>query len=744
LLKYLFFILFGLSSVTSWSQDLTGRIYYLDENGEKAPFPKASVYFSGKTHETTSNVDGAFSIKVGLLPSYLVASFPGFAPDSVLITDQSYVELLLQEEVQLSESKISASQPGTFLSKFTVLKTEEITSAGLTKLACCNLAESFENSATVTVGFTDAISGAKQVQLLGLSGMYSQMLAENIPTMRGLAATYGWSYTPGPWLESIQISKGASSVINGYESVSGQINLEFKKPNNTESLFVNLFVDNAERYEGNITSAVKINDKLSAGLLLHASTEASEHDYNKDGFLDQPKTKLVNLYNRWFYINHDKNIESRTGLKFLYETRESGQLSNLVNRYGTNIENQSFTVYNKTGLFVGDKVNQSIGIINSFTHHEQDSEFGLKKYKGIQNTMYTNVLYSSYIKHTAHLYTVGVSFLYDQYRTDYEDRLSFNQTPYTALNREEIVPGAFAQYTYSPFNKFMFILGFRGDYNNHFGWLATPRANIRYNIIDDIVFRASVGKGYRSPNVIAENIGLMASSRNFEIASINSLDIERAWNYGANIAFYIPTWDGKKLTLSLDYFRTDFQNQAIVDMERDRNHVFFYNLNGKSFANAWQADLSFNPFKGFDVFAAFRYNHTEITLHDANGSYQVERPLTSRYRGLINLSYATRLKKWVFDATAQMNGPSRIPSLTGYSQKTEMSPAFPIYFAQITKNTKRFDVYLGVENIFDYRQENPIIDSQNPFGMNFDSSLIWGPLMGRKFYAGIRLRIGNL
>jgi outer membrane receptor for ferrienterochelin and colicin len=715
-----------------------------DENGVKTPLPGANIYFSGSKGGTTTNPDGEFSLKKEA-NTYLIASFIGYIPDSILISDNEPedIEFILSEGVQLSEALVSANQLGTNISRITPLKTELINKAGLMKMACCNLSESFENSATVTVGFTDAISGAKQVQLLGLSGIYSQMLDENIPTLRGLSSTFGWSYVPGTWLESIQISKGASSVVNGYESVVGQINLEFKKPNNTETFFVNLFMDDANRYEGNITGAAQVGKYLWSGLMLHGSIESKEHDGNDDGFLDMPKSKMINLYNRWFYLNPEKRIESRTGIKLLYEKREGGQLSDFSDRFQTNIENKHFSIYNKTGFYVGSKEGQSIGIINSFTRHELDSEFGMKDFKGTQNTFYSNILFTSFINNTSHQYTTGISFTYDQYEKAYQDRLSYNNIPYTQLNRDEIVPGAFVQYTYSYLEKFVFILGMRTDYNSKYGWLFTPRTNIKYNITDDIILRGSAGRGYRSPNVIADNIGLMASSRRFELDGIREIDIEQAWNYGGNITFYIPIWSDRKLTLSMDYFHTRFQNQAVVDIERDRNRVFFYNLQGSSYANVWQTDMSFTLLRGLDLFAAFRYNRTWMTLTQNDLHYKVEKPLTSRYRGLLNLSYATNFKKWVFDVTAQINGPSRLPSLSGYDTPADESPWFPVYFAQITKNTKRFDIYLGIENIFNYKQDDPIIDHQNPFGPDFDSSMIWGPLMGRKIYAGIRLRIGK-
>ena len=732
-----------------YAQQVTGVVYGKHLDNSRATLPAANVYWEGTQQGVTTDANGKFSIDIRQTgPSRLIASFVGYQNDTVHVLSGRYqVEFVLIEGVVLNETVISARQRGSYLSRITPIHTEIITGAGLQKMACCNLAESFENSASVTVGFTDAVSGAKQIQMLGLSGIYTQMLDENIPTMRGLASTFGWNYVPGPWLESIQVSKGTSSVINGYESTTGQINLEFKKPDQTESLFLNLFGANDGRMEANLTSAAPAGKYLWTGLMLHGSAEQKEHDLNHDGFMDMPKTRLYNIYNRWLYENPEKGVESRLGFKFLYDERDGGQISEIA-RYQTHIENRNFNVFNKTGFSFGKREGQSIGIINSFTRHEINSVYGAKDYSGKQNSFYSNVLVSSFIANESHKYVVGGSFMYDGFDERYNDTLTVNNEhtptlPYRFI-RKEFVPGVFAQYTFSYPEKMIVIVGLRGDYHNRFGMLFTPRTNIRYNITDDIIFRVSAGRGYRSPNVINENIGYLASSRSINIQSVKNLDIEKAWNYGANLTFYIHMPEDKTITIGMDYYRTDFENQAIVDMEYNRRQIYFYNLHGKSYANAWQADVNATLFRGFDIFAAFRLTETKITYSNNDQIFTTDKPLTNKYRGLLNLSYATKFEKWKFDITAQFNGSSRLPNLNGYHYAGERSPAYPLYFAQISKKTKRLDLYAGCENILNYKQKNPIIDAEHPFGTNFDASRIWGPLMGRKLYAGIRLRIGEI
>jgi outer membrane receptor for ferrienterochelin and colicin len=420
-----------------------------------------------------------------------------------------------------------------------------------------------------------------------------------------------------------------------------------------------------------------------------------------------------------------------------------------MRRYQTDIENSNISAFNKTGIAFGRREGQSIGIINSFTRHEIESAYGAKQYDGKQNTFYSNVLVSSFLVNETHKYVAGASFLYDRFDETYSDTLAKNSvnTPMPIrLAREDIVPGAFAQYTYSFQEKLTVMAGVRGDYHNRYGMLFTPRANVKYNFTNDIIFRVSAGRGYRSANVIAENIGYLASSRRMNVLAINDLDIEKAWNYGANLTFYIHLPEERTITVGMDYYRTDFDNQAIVDMEYDRQEIYFYNLQGKSYANAWQMDVQATPFKGFDVFAAFRLSDTRVTYSHNGQRFTADKPLSSKFRGLLNFSYATNFEKWKIDVTAQFNGSSRLPGLSegGYSAAQERSPAYPLYFAQITKKTKRLDIYAGCENILNYKQKNPIIEANDPFGSIFDASRIWGPLMGRKFYAGIRLRIGEI
>jgi len=741
--------------------NISGHVYIPDNKQKKQAAAGVNIYFADKSKKTVTDANGFFILNRDVAREViLVASLTGYKNDSLIIAETGVVEgveILLKEGVQLSGVVVTANKTGETISRLSVPVTEIISSEGLMKLPCCNLSQSFENSATVTVGYADAVSGAKQIQLLGLSGIYGQMLGENIPILRGLSSPYGWNHIPGSWLESIQISKGTSSVLNGYEAITGQINLEFKKPEKTETFYADVFsnaaTDDAKTLhmcEANITGSRKISDKLWTNLLLHGNLQSHVHDSNGDHFMDMPTSNQLTAFNRWLYVDPARKLESRTGIRFLYEEIDGGQ-SPLCHKadvyYITDVINKSFNLYNKTGIFVG-KTGQSIAWINSITYHDLNSYFGspttYKLYNGTQTSYYSNLIFTSWIGNKNNQYTAGLSFLSDNYKTAFKDRLAENNIPLTGINRLEIVPGAYAQYTWTPTNKITLIAGVREDYNSFAGWFFTPRTNLRYAVNNNIILRLSGGRGFRTPNAIADNIGLMASTRLFDVAGIQQLKIEKAWNYGGNATFYIPFKEKEKISVSIDYFHTDFENQAVVDVDRSPNDVWFYNSTGKSFANVCQVDVSFSPFERFDVLAAFRYNQTIVTYTDGIQTFRAEKPMSPRFRGLLNLGYATKFRKWVFDFTAQLNGPVRLPNKAGYSGPTQFSPTYPVLFAQVTKNTKRFDVYAGLENLTNYRQANPVINYENPFIKGFDASQVWGPLVGRYIYAGIRLRLGKM
>ncbi len=742
--KILILLLFIYSALTINAQTINGIVKAQKSYGEVAPLAFASIYWLEGKISLESNEKGEFSFnKKGTGTVSLIATYVGFTKDTLLLKNgEVKAELFLKEQNELNAARVVGKQAGNFLSKITPVKTEVITAAGLCKMACCNLAESFENSASVTVGYADAITGARQIRLLGLSGIYTQMLDENRPVMRGIASPFGLSYIPGQWLESIQIAKGPSSVVNGLEAITGQINLEHRKPTAEQPLFLNLFLSNALRTEANVASSLQLNRKWSTVMLGHFSTDPKGHDGNHDGFKDEPVSMQFNVANRWLYFA-DNGMQIRFGFKALNDDRVAGMnefkkgMDITPSMWGSEIKNTGFNSFLKVGVPLNTDNSMNIATVVDYSWHRLNSFFGLNKFNAIQNSVFVNVILQNQINKN-HKYIFGISGQMDNLDETLTEREftstagKLNDVSVLYPGREERSVGVYGEYTYTKDDKISVVTGLRLDRNNIYGWLFAPRVNIKYTFFDELVFRGSAGRGFRSPNQISDNLGILSTGRNIILE--NNPDIEDAWTYGVNLTGYLPFGFDKKSSLSFDYFRTDFNSQLIVDQERSISAVWFYNLNGRSYTNTYQADFSIAPVERFTILATFRYNDTKATME---GQGLVERPLVSRYKGVLNFQYATKMNKWTFDFTAQLNGPSKLPSFLGGGN----SPVYPMFYAQVTKKFKDLDVYIGGENLSNYRQKHPILNANDPYSQGFNSTLIWGPLMGVKVYAGLRFTI---
>lgn len=751
-----FFIIFFVSGNLSAqlapkSRTVNGVVYNQKNGGATEVIPFATVYWLESGTYVDCDVDGKFTFTVfeKAEEATLVATAIGFNTDTVAVNyNTENVEFFLKGVNELEKAVVMARQEGSYLSRMTPVKTEVITAAGLCKMACCNLAESFENSASVTVGYSDAITGAKQIRLLGLSGIYTAMLDENRPAMRGLASPFGLSYVPGQWLESIQIAKGPSSVVNGLEAITGQINMEHRKPTDEKPLFINLFVDNHLMTEANIASSLQLNEKWSTVTLGHYSSMPMGHDGNGDGFKDEPTSLKFNLANRWLYYDQS-GLQVRFGVRALTDDRTGGatgfkkemrkDISSMVsnNIWGSNINNKGVNAFVKVGLPLNVDQTRSLAFVADYTYHQIDSYFGLKEYNGRQNSVFANFIYQDeFGEH--HRINAGIRNQFDLFDETLLDQYIISNdwkgNTYN-LDRRENAIGIYGEYTYNLGDKFTAVAGVSLDYNNLHGFLLAPRANIKYAFTDDIIFRASGGRGYRSPNVVVDNIGMLSTGREISIAP--NLDMEDAWTYGGNITGYLPIGENRNSYLSFDYFRTDFNRQIVVDQEFDLSKVSIYNLDGKSFTNTYQFDFSIEPIERFIIIATYRYTDAKVTLA---GQGLVERPMTSRYKGVLNLQYATRMSIWTFDFTAQLNGPCKLPAFM-VENGVETSPAYPVLFAQITRKFRGVDVYIGGENLTNYKQKNPIIGWENPYSSEFNASQVWGPILGWKVYAGMRFTL---
>ena len=653
------------------------------------------------------------------------------------VESQNTDSLFIWDDIELNEVNVTA-RSGLLNMRSSVIQTQKITSHELSKAACCNLSESFTTNPSVDVTYSDAATGSKQIKLLGLSGTYVQMLTENYPNLRGLASTYGLNYIPGPWMEGILLSKGSSSVLNGYESITGQINVEYKKPATSEKLALNLFAGDEGRFEANLTSGIVINEHLATGILAHAVNNTFEIDHNGDGFLDQPKVKQYQLFNRWDYEGHDFHI--RAGIKGLYEDRKGGQIKNAPNPYKIGIETNRYEFFLKGGYILDEEKERSIGLIMSGSLHNQDSYYGIKTYDAQQTNLYANFIFSTrFDEH--HKLTTGASFNSDLFDEKWHDG---NETLPQPFERKEIVPGIFGEYSLNLHDHLTVLLGLRGDYHNLFGFFATPRLHVKYNPSDYFQLRASAGKGYRTPNILAENNYLFASNRKIQdIDMLFDLKQEEAWNYGLSASFDIPV-KNRDLTFNAEWYYTNFLEQVVVDMDRDQHSVSFYNLDGnRSYSSSIQLEVSYEIIDQWTITLAHRFLDVKATYINEDLSKELrEKPLNSRFKSLLTTSYVTPNNQWQFDFTAQLNGGGRMPKpdVDEPLWDKEFNPFVQLQ-CQITKNFKTWSVYVGGENLTGFVQQNPIISADDVSSPNFDASMVWGPIMGRTFYIGARWRI---
>ncbi len=722
------------------SKQLFGNIHSKD--GET--LIGATVQWEGTNIGTVTDENGNFSLPKMDTTASLLIQYVGYEPALIEITPkQDTAFIKIEEGSQLATIEVSEQRRDNYTSTLNTINLESITSHELKKAACCNLAESFETSGSVDVMKQDAVTSASEIQVLGLRGIYSQLLLEKRPAYTGLGSPLALEYVPGSWIEGIQVSKGASTVQNGPQSITGQINIEMVKPATDKPIFLNLFGSTTDRGEVNLHLNKRWNHHLSSGLLLHGSTTQGKFDRNNDTFLDQPlKNTLTGL---WRNVYEGENFYSQFNVQGLYDERTGGQLipdneTNPDKYYRISQDNHRVEAFGKLGYFGFEKPETSVALIYGGSIHDTKNQFGRTRYDGRQENLYANLLYSTFIGTTDHKLNMGASIQYDNYDEFLND---------TDFSRKETMPGAFGEYAFTS-GGFGLIAGLRVDHLNISGprggqpaqakTFLTPRINLKYNFSDESILRVSGGRGVRSAQILSENMAVMASNRIFEVTE--NLKIEDAWNVGLNYTQNFKL-GGRSASFVLDLYRTNFVNQVIMDMETQHGKVLFYNLDGKSFSNSLLVMGTWAPFKGFDMKLVYKLNDVRSTylLGDLH-----RRPMVAPHRALATLNYKTPDDNWMFNTNIQYTGWQRFADATHIPESLPdrqyfegFAPAYVLLNAQVTRHFKNWEVYVGGENLTNYRQEHAILDWQNPFGEHFDAMQVWGPLMGVRGYVGVRM-----
>ena len=741
---YFLYCLMLIAGIVQSQEKLSGIILE-SVDGKETPLAGANVYWQNTTIGSMTDENGKFSIVYEASYKNLVISFVGFKTDTLSITTNSPIKHILKSTASLDEVTITSRKQSTVKSYLKPMNTFTVSSDELLKAACCNLSESFETNPSIDVNFADAVTGTRQIKMLGLDSPYILITTENIPAIRGASQAYGLSFIPGTWVQSIQITKGAGSAVNGFESITGQINTELVKPSTDNRFFANVYAASSERLELNTHFNTKVSDKWSTGLYIHGNSLQQSHDNNDDGFLDMPLYQQINVMNRWQYTNPEKGIVSFINLRYLNDEKQAGEVDFnpdidkfTTNAWGSEINTERFEVSTKLGYVNPQIPYQSLGFQTAFSHHKQDSYFGLNVYDIRHNSFYSNLIYNSIISDSRHKIKTGLSFTFD----DYDETVNVDN-----FQRTENSFGAFFEYAYDDLENLTLTAGLRADKHNRFGFFVTPRFHLRYTPWEKSALRVSFGRGIRSANIFAETQNMFSSSRQIIIENdggkIYGLDPEIAWNYGIS---YLQGFNlfGRKGDITFDFYRTDFQNQVITDWENPFE-IRFYNLDGRSFANSFQVEVNYDLFERFDIRTAYKYYDIQTDYN----SGRLQRPMIPQHRFFANAGYETKLNtnggQWKFDATFNWVSEQRFPNTSLSApqfQLPEDSPTVGTLNLQVTKVfSPKFELYIGGENVTNVRQPNPIISANNPFGSNFDSNFVYGPIFGSLYYAGLRFKI---
>jgi outer membrane receptor for ferrienterochelin and colicins len=699
-----------------------------------------------------TNNKGWFTVPYKKEYKKLVISYIGYKTDTITISNLTPIHHFITSESELKEIIIRSKRGAVQKSLFATANTFTVNNDELLKAACCNLAESFETNPSIDVSFSDALTGTRQIQMLGLKSPYLQIMQENIPSIRGASQAFGLTFTPGTWVESIQITKGAGSVVNGFESISGQINAELVKPFSDDKFFLNAYSSLNGRLELNTHFNQRVSEKWQTGLYIHGNYRGEKFDNNNDNFLDAPLANQINVMNRWQYTDAQNGWVSFITARFLNDEKQTGEInfdpetdrvfpnstlsSNEV--WGSEIDTKRFETSLKLGYVFPELPFQSFGLQLAYSNHQQDSYFGLNVYDIKHESLYSNFLFNSIIGDTRSKFKTGISFTYDTYNE------LVNTTNY---HRKESSLGAFFEYAFDNLEDFSLTAGIRVDTHNLLGTFITPRIHLRYVPWEKGVFRASAGRGKRSANIFAENQQLFASSRQINIdnvgGNIYGLNPEVAWNYGVSYLQKFKLFD-KKGDITFDFYRTDFNNQVVVDWENPQA-ISFYDLDGKSIADSFQVEVNYELAKNLKLRTAFKY--FDITTDYKSGNFQ--KPIQPNNRFFANISYETAAKdtngKWKFDVTFNNIGKQRLPNTTTNPSQYQLpvySKRYSLLNAQITKVfSKSLEIYIGGENVTNVQQKNPILGSDAPFGPNFDTTIVFAPIFGRAVYAGLRFKI---
>ena len=626
-----------------------------------------------------------------------------------------------------------------------IQKSEILTENEFKKAACCTLSESFETTNTLEVSNADGVSGIRQIEMLGLAGKYVQMSQSNMPSVRGLSVLTGLSHIPGPMVSAVHLSKGTGSITEGFEGLTGGINYALKQEPTEPKLFLNAYLNNQWRGEVNLISKQRINHRTFNHSFLHYGGQWKTMDFGGDGFTDMPISNRAFIGNQISRYN-DKN-EWILGFTHVNDERRGGDLHYFMHKepennvFHFNMKEQKTDVWGKFGVFLNKEATRSIGQIlhlNRQQTHSMLNNLRNRHYEGKQFSLFYSAIYATPEKKPISTRS-GISIMIDKVNETLSDSgiMLFNPS------RNEQNFGTFSEWVFKS-GESSLVLGLRSDYNNLFGWLITPRIHAKWEIDEKgKMLHFQMGRGVRTPWVLAEHLPLFISNRNIQIMDFRNNGAygqrrEDAINTGISLTlpFRMFGYPAKFIT---DAFHTRFLHLIGADRDQRPDLIVIGKIDQSRY-NAIQTDLQLQPHRRVELRLSYRFIENLLWL----GGSMRQQPLLSKHRFVGVLSVKNR-KKWYMDAIVQWNSPKRLPETISLPEKEQMpvwSPAYAIVNLQIRKDFgKKWEWYAGGENLLNVVQRNPVLSASNPNQPWFDAAYAWGPVNGVNMYTGFRLKI---
>lgn len=730
-----------------------------DSSGVYMPVAGIKVTVLPENKETYTDEKGRFTFKhLGKSDdkSMLIFHYANNSSDTLffipardkpdfIASDKYLVSIRRMSTANIIRPRVASSINSRGIQKIEILNEEEFK-----KAACCTLSESFEANNTVEVSNADGVSGIRQVEMLGLAGKYVLMTRDNIPVIRGLNVLTGLNQIPGPMVSGVHIAKGAGPVTAGFEGLTGGLNYALKAEPKDPKLFVNGYFNSQMRAEGNVIVNSKIDSRTNNYTYLYYGSQLKTHDQGGDGFTDIPLYKRIYVGNQ--IRHHGRKAEGQLGMSYMQDNREGGDIHNFHHpsttqlRFKFNMEETRAEVFGKLGIFLNEDGSKSIGNIFSVSRNTSDAVLNNlinRRYHGEQNSLNYTGLYGSPDERKWST-KIGVNVNYDEVKEVLQDIEIGIYRP----QRKELSIGAFHELVFKN-ERMTWLMGNRLDRNNIYGLLYTPRLHFKYDINKLQQLHLQAGLGRRTPWILAENLPWLINNRSIVTTQITgntpeafyigaySMPQELAWNAGASYTLHGMAF-GFPATVSLDAYYTYFEQQIVVDRDRDPSLLIIEAQQGNQ-TTLGQIDVTFIPLRRMEVKLSYRYVNSQQNL----GYKEQIQAMQSQHRGLVVLNYQTR-NKWYFDGIGQFNSPKRLPStiqLPEEQQKETHSPAYVILNLQIRKNLKSWEFYAGAENLLNVRQNQPYLNTVVGNTQYFDAAFAWGPTMGRNFYAGFRFSL---